>query len=81
MAAIVPRDGTGVLSFGPLISVQAYISELAHGPVVALAPSELVPSCGDGAGAAGTCYTRPGIGCPGWSMPSLGSFPRSRSAS
>jgi hypothetical protein len=32
------------LSFGPLIAVccQAYISQLAHGTVVVLAPSELV---------------------------------------
>ncbi|MET4358359.1 hypothetical protein ABIC08_008336, partial [Bradyrhizobium sp. RT9b] len=32
------------MSFGPLIAVccQAYISELAHGTVVVLAPSELV---------------------------------------
>jgi hypothetical protein len=32
------------MSFGPLIAVwcQAYISELAHAEVIALAPSELV---------------------------------------
>jgi hypothetical protein len=59
-------DPKSSMSFGPLIAVccQAYISELAHGTVVVLAPSELV-RVAETARARLTCPVGQGIRSPG----------------